>query len=171
MNNFLELVRQRVSVRDFSAREVEQEKLDSIFDAVRFAPSAANFQPWRFFVIRSEAGRQKLYPAYPRQWFATAPVYIVACYDQTTSWKRGFDNKDHGDIDVAIGVEHLCLAAAEQGLGTCWVCHFDPAVCSRQLELPENLVPVAIIPLGYPAGTPSATTPRKEREEIVTFVD
>jgi nitroreductase len=79
-------------------------------------------------------------------------------------WVR-FDGKHHGDIDVAIAVEHLCLAAAEQGLGTCWVCNFDAPLCHSLFSLPENEDPVALVPIGYPADTPKEKT-RKTREQI-----
>ena len=73
----------------------------------------------------------------------------MACVDHNESWHRRVDNKDHADIDIAIAVEHLCLAATEQGLGTCWVCNFDASQCSEILELPGNLEPAVLIPIGY----------------------
>ena len=103
-----------------------------------FAPSAVNFQPWRFRIVTDEAVLKALYSCYKREWLATAPCIIVACVDHNESWHRRADNKDHADIDIAIAVEHLCLAAAEQGLGTCWVCNFDAPQCSEVLGLPEN---------------------------------
>ena len=104
-------------------------------------PSAVNFQPWRFRIVTDEAVLKALYSCYKREWLATAPCIIVACVDHNESWHRRADNKDHADIDIAIAVEHLCLAAAEQGLGTCWVCNFDAPQCSEVLGLPENLEP------------------------------
>ena len=123
--NFLELVKARYSARKYANRPVEAEKLDYIMECVRFAPSAVNFQPWRFRIVTDEAVLKALYSCYKREWLATAPCIIVACVDHNESWHRRADNKDHADIDIAIAVEHLCLAAAEQGLGTCWVCNFD----------------------------------------------
>lgn len=73
------------------------------------------------------------------------------------------DNKDHTDVDVSIAVEHLCLAAAEQGLGTCWVCNFDVPLCKEILGLPANIEPVALVPVGYPA---SQEVPEKNRKPL-----
>ena len=84
------------------------------------------------------------------QWFKTAPMYIIASILHDEEWVRG-DGKHHGNIDIAIAVEHLCLAATEQGLATCWVCNFDANLCKEQFGLPENEEPAVIIPLGYAA--------------------
>ena len=120
--NFLELTKRRCSVRKYASRPVETEKLDYILEAARMAPSAVNYQPWCFLVVKSDKGREKIQSCYPREWFKQAPCYIVVCGDHAQSWKRA-DGKDHMDIDAAIAAEHICLAAAEQGLGSCWVCN------------------------------------------------
>ncbi|MDR3194449.1 MAG: nitroreductase family protein [Tannerella sp.] len=166
----MNLIRKRCSIRSYSSRAVEKEKVDGLLEAARLAPSACNLQPWRFIVIESPEGKEKIQACYDRDWFRTAPLYIVACSDHRHSWRRPSDGKDHADIDVAIAVEHLCLAAAEQGLGTCWVCHFDALQCASLFHLPEGIEPVAIIPAGYPAvedlfdRTPKN---RKPAEEVV----
>ena len=165
---FLELVKLRSSVRSFSGKAVEPEKLEYVLECARLAPSAVNYQPWRFVVASSADAKKKLQQCYNRAWFTSAPLYILACGDVGQSWKRGSDGKDHLDIDVAIAVEHICLAAAEQGLGTCWVCNFDVALCRQELNLPENLIPIAIIPLGYPADKVERRGSRKDLDEIVT---
>lgn len=166
--NFLEIAQKRKSVRQFSSKEIETEKLDYILECVRLAPSAVNFQPWFFYIIKSEESKALIKQCYDRNWFvkAEAPVYILACIDHSQSWKRAYDNKDHGDIDIAIAVEHLCMSAAEQGIGSCWVCHFDPAQCKELFELPENLEPAVIIPLGYPEKEEANNAKRKSLEEI-----
>ena len=116
--NFLELVKARKSERDYTSQEVEQSKLDYILECARLAPSAVNFQPWHFLIVKSEEAKEKVRKCYNREWIKTAPMYIVVCGDTSQSWKRKSDGKDHCDIDVAITTEHICLAAAEQGLGT-----------------------------------------------------
>ncbi|GHT59639.1 nitroreductase [Bacteroidia bacterium] len=148
--NFLELVRKRTSVRSYSAQPIEQEKLDYVMESVRLAPSACNNQPWSFIIIKDKERLAQLVETYPRDWFRAAPACIVACGNHTESWKRPHDGKDHCDIDVSIAVTHLTLAAAEQGLGTCWVCHFDAKRCSEIFNLPAHIEPVALIPIGYP---------------------
>lgn len=87
------------------------------------APSAVNRQPWKFVIVRSKEAREKLWRAYDREWFRTAPLYIVCMKNNNECWTRRYDDKKHGDMDVSIATEHLCLAAAERGLGTCWVCN------------------------------------------------
>lgn len=167
--NALELMRTRRSVRSYAATPVENEKIAYILEAGRLAPSAVNYQPWYFLVIREAEGCEKIRKCYPREWFRSAPCYLVICGDHAQSWKRG-DGKDHMDMDAAIATEHICLAAAEQGLGTCWVCNFDAILCRELFRLPDSVEPVAILPLGYRAvDSLSTETPKKRKplEEIV----
>ncbi len=161
--DFWELCKRRYSVRDYSPRPVEREKLDYIMECVRLAPSAVNFQPWRFLLVSDEVGRAKVISCYPRDWVKTAPMFVVVCNDRTAEWVRRSDQMPHGRIDVAIATEHLCLAAAEQGLGTCWVCNFDVQKLSEAFALPESLEPVVIVPLGYPA---DEAIPEKQRKDL-----
>ena len=146
----MELVKRRYSCRNYQSKPVEQEKLDYIMECVRLAPSAVNRQPWRFRIVSSEEGRKKLCQCYSREWFTTAPVIIIASILHDEEWVRS-DGKHHGDIDIAIAVEHLCLAAAEQGVGTCWVCNFDAKLCKSLFALSDNEEAAVLIPLGYPA--------------------
>ena len=148
--NFLELVKNRYSCRAYEPHDVEKEKLDYILECVRFAPSAVNKQPWRFHTVSNEDEKTKLQQCYNRDWFKTAPMYIIASILHDEEWVRS-DGKHHGDIDIAIAVEHLCLAATEQGLATCWACNFDAALCKELFTLPENEEPAVIVPLGYAA--------------------
>ncbi|HHY09659.1 MAG TPA: nitroreductase [Firmicutes bacterium] len=147
---FFDLVEKRFSVRAYEEKTVEKSKIEKILAAARLAPSAVNFQPCHFIVIDEPELKAKITAAYRRDWLKTAPVIIVACGDHSQSWKRR-DGKDHCDIDVAIAVDHLTLAAASLGLGTCWVCAFDAKKVHDVLNLPENLEPIALVPLGYPA--------------------
>lgn len=164
--NFLDLAGSRYSCRAYQPRAIEPEKLDYILQCVRLAPSAVNRQPWRFHIITSADERQKLQECYNREWFRSAPLYLIASVMHDEEWVRA-DGKRHGDIDIAIAVEHLCLAATEQGLGTCWVCNFDAEACRTLFHLPENEEPAVLIPLGYPADEPKPKI-RKSLEEITT---
>ncbi|HHW48744.1 MAG TPA: nitroreductase [Clostridiaceae bacterium] len=167
--SFLEIARKRYSVRDFKDIPVEKEKILQVLEAARIAPSAVNYQPWHFIVITDETMKNKVAEAYARDWFKKAPVIIVACGDHSKSWKRK-DGKDHCDIDVAIAVDHITLAAADLGLGTCWVCAFDADKCHETLGLPDNLEVVALIPMGYPASDRGVKEKnRKSIEDIVTW--
>ena len=163
--NLLELTKKRYSCRNYQSKAVEQEKLDYVLECVRMAPSAVNRQPWRFRIISSEEGRQKLCQCYNREWITTAPTIIMASILHEEEWVRS-DGKHHGDIDIAIAVEHLCLAATEQGLSTCWVCNFDAERCKESFGLADNEEAAVLIPLGYPADEWKEKK-RKPIEEII----
>lgn len=165
---FNELALKRYSVRKYEDKKVEKEKILEILEAARIAPSATNAQPWHFIVLTEDELKQKIAQVYPRDWFAKAPVIIVACGDHSKSWKRK-DGKDHCDVDIAIAVDHITLAAADLGLGTCWVCAFDAKLCHKILGLPDNLEPIALIPLGYPLEEGAPTKNRNSLEEIVSW--
>ena len=161
---FIELVNNRYSCRAYKPLGVEKEKLDYILECVRLAPSAVNKQPWKFRIITNEEDVMKIRQCYHRDWFKTAPMYIMASILHDQEWVRS-DGKHHGDIDIAIAVEHLCLAATEQGLATCWVCNFKADICKELFTLPENEEPAVIIPLGYAADEMKPKT-RKSIDEI-----
>lgn len=166
----LELIGKRCSIRQYLPAPVEDEKLSYILEAARLAPSAVNFQPWSFIIVQKEEGCAQIRTCYHREWFASAPLYIIALEDHSQSWKRSSDGKDHADIDTAIAIEHIILAAAEQGLGTCWVCNFDTLRCKELFGIPPHINPVALIPIGYPANDSLwSQTPKKRKsmQEII----
>lgn len=165
--NLLSLIESRYSCRDYQNLPVEQEKIDYILECVRMAPSAVNFQPWRFYVITSEEDKRKIQACYKRDWFLTAPMYIMATLRHDEEWVRK-DGKRHGDIDVAIAVEHLCLAATEQGLATCWVCNFHEEIAREQFNLPEDEEAIVLIPIGY--ANPATPVPDKTRKPLSDIV-
>jgi nitroreductase len=162
---FLDLVRSRRSVRNYRNTPVEENKIQKIFKTVRFAPSACNYQPWVFIVIRNQDLRFSFEKVYNKPWFYKAPVIIAACCNRSVSWRR-VDGKDYGDVDIAIAFDHLTLAATELGLGTCWIGAFNAFEAREVLKLPENIDPVAFTPLGYPV----KEQPVKNRKQINEFV-
>ena len=162
--DFLELVKKRYSCRNYQPTSIEKEKLDYIIACVRFAPSAVNKQPWAFRIISNKEEKEKLRQCYDREWFATAPVMVIASILHDEEWVRA-DGKHHGNIDVSIAVEHLCLAATEQGLATCWVCNFDAEKCKNLFGMQENEEPAVLIPIGYANDQPKEKK-RKPLEEI-----
>ncbi|WP_077611025.1 nitroreductase family protein [Clostridium sp. Marseille-P2415] len=145
---FLQLVKERHSVRRFSDRKVEREKLDLILEAGRVAPTAVNYQPQRILVIDSKENLDKLKSC--TTYHFHAPLALLVCYDSTASWKRSYDNEDMGAVDASIVTTQMMLQTAELGLGSTWVGHFDPKQIRTAFELPEYLVPVALLPIGYP---------------------
>lgn len=172
MNTFLLLAQERHSTRTFSSNPIEEEKLQYIIQCARVAPSAVNRQPWHIYIVRTSQAQKKLQQTYTKEWFRQAPLYflITICHDQ--SWHRSIDNKDHGDLDIAIATEHICLAATEQGLATCWVCNFDAPLLHSLLNLPSNEEAAVIIPIGYasPNALAANRTTRKEVSQITTEI-
>lgn len=170
MKDILSLSRERFSARKFTSEAVSQEDLEYIMECVRLAPSACNKQPWHWLVVRSDEAKLHLQEAYGRPWFKTAPLYIVGMKNVAENWVRKYDEKPHGDIDVAIATEHLCLAATERGLGTCWVCAFDPAIVNQHFHR-DDFEPVVIVPVGHIAeDCPRGEKKRKAMEDIVEKV-
>lgn len=167
MKDMLSLSQARFSARKFTSEAVSQEDLDYIMQCVQLAPSAVNRQPWLWLIVRSAEAKEKLQECYDREWFKTAPMYIVGMKNVNENWVRRYDEKSHGDIDVAIATEHLCLAATERGLGTCWVCNYDTEKM-QQLFPRGGYEAVVIIPIGHIAeDCPHAEKKRKDMSEIV----
>lgn len=146
---FIDIAKSRYSCRNYKPDEVPGDKLLQLLKAFNVAPSAVNYQPWHIIIVRDPKNKEMIYKAYQRDWIKSAPVLLVACGDHSLSWKRK-DGKDHVDIDISIAIDHLTLQAAELGLATCWVCNFDSELLKDVLNLPENIEPIVIIPLGYP---------------------
>lgn len=167
MPSFFPLCQKRSSVRSFRSTLPSAADIDYIVECTRLAPSAVNRQPWRIYYTTDTEILGQLYESYPREWLQTAPATFVLCKKEEEQWVRPSDGHAHGDIDVAIATEHLCLAAAERGLGTCWVCNFDLAKCRKALQLDESETPVVIVPIGYAADQViDAGRKRKKREEV-----
>lgn len=166
---FKELSEARFSVRSYTDEIVTKEELSYIMECARLAPSAVNFQPWHFYVVTKKDDKEKLHQCYNRAWFKTAPMYIICCIRHDEAWVRKYDQKEHGNIDIAIATEHICLAAAEQNLGTCWVCNFDAQLCHELFSLPENEEAAVLIPLGHLASDiEKKEKTRKAANEIIT---
>lgn len=170
--DFIKLAQERSSIRRYANKDVPQELILQIIESARIAPSAVNFQPWKFLVVSGEESKSIVRASYGREWFATAPIYIIACGNHDEAWHRSFDGKDHTDIDIAIAVEHICLCATAAGLGTCWVCNFEAEKLKKELQLADNLEPIAIIPVGYAEGD-GDVRPKKRKtvEDIVQWLE
>ena len=147
---FLDLAEKRRSVRAYKPDEVPDELLQQVLEAGRLAPSACNKQPWRFIVVRNETGRRALGAAYAREWFWKAPVAIAVCILPKEAWTRSYDGQNYAMVDGTLAMDHMTLAAAELGLGTCWIGAFDPAAVREILGLPDGVEVVGMTPLGFP---------------------
>lgn len=166
------IISERKSIRKYTDQSVDDQLVEMIIESARLAPSAVNFQPWKFYICRSEEAKKVVRQSYSREWFNSAPLYILACGDRQQSWKRPRDGKDHLDIDIAIAVEHMVLKITELGLGTCWVCNFNPQTVKEGLQLGENVEPIVLLPVGYPENVDpdSGNRKRKSYEEITIWI-
>lgn len=166
--NFLQLAKTRYSVRKYKDKKVEEEKLEKILEAGRVAPTGANTQPQKLIVITKKEGLAKLKKGAN---VYGAPLAIIVCEDHDLSWKRPFDNKDVAETDVAIVSTHVVLEATELGLGTIWVCYFDPKIIKEEFNIPDNIEAVNIIGIGYgdeePASPDRHDTARKSLDKTV----
>jgi len=162
----LEAIRKRYSCRSYQDRAIEQEKLDSIFEAARLAPSAKNLQDWRFVVVTDEQKRQQVAESTNRpQVFGRAGAIIVACSNSDFVMGCG---QTVGPIDVAIALEHICLQAAELGLATCWIGSFKPEKVKAALDIPADIAVIELMALGYSSNGHRETT-RQPIENILCY--
>ncbi|HBU12435.1 MAG TPA: nitroreductase [Clostridiales bacterium] len=167
----MDLLKQRYSLRQFSPKKVEREKIDAVLAAARLAPTAVNYQPQKIYVLQSEDARRKLKGC--TNYSFDAPLAFLVCYDKNESWKRSYDGEDGGPADACITTTQMMLMLVTLGLGSTWVGSFDPAAVSEAYGLAENIVPYAILPAGYPAegAQPSPKHDiRRPVEEIARFL-
>lgn len=169
---FIELAKSRYSVRSFSEKQIEDEKLNKILEAAKISPTAANKQPQKIYVLHSEHALRQINSVC--QCIFGAPTVLLIVADKTQTWKNPFsENYNTADIDCSIVCTHLMLQAWELGIGSCWVGYFDLARVERAMELPENEKLVAILPIGYPAEN-SKPSPmhyfRKELNQTVKYL-
>lgn len=139
---YSELVKSRYSVRSYKSDPVEQEKLDKILEAARLAPTACNLQAFKVVVINTKGKEEDLKKIYSRDFFTQAPVIIGVFEALKKSWVRS-DGKNYADVDAAIVMDHIILAATEQGLGTCWIGAFNAEEARKFAGLGEEYEPVA----------------------------
>ena len=164
---FSELITQRGSIRGYKSEAVEPEKLLTVLEAARMAPTAHNNQPFRIIVVNTAGREDELRPIYGRPWFVQAPIVIGIVGLPDEGWVRQ-DGKNYYEVDVAIAMDHLILAAHNLGLGTCWVGDFDPKAAREVLRLPDGVEPIAFTPLGYPGKEPREKI-RRPLDELVKY--
>lgn len=162
--DFITLAKERYSVRKFSEKTIEKEKLDLVLKAGQLAPTAANFQPQRILVINSETALAKLKEC--TQYHFNAPAALLVCYDKKVSWQRKFDDRNSGYVDASIVTTHMMLEAVDIGLGTTWVMYFDPKKIKEAYDIPDNFEPVALLIMGYPAEDAAPSRMHDQRVDI-----
>lgn len=162
-----EAIVKRYSVRAYKSDPVADDTLAAVLEAARLAPTAANRQPFRVVVCRTQGREEELGRIYGRPWFVQAPYVIGVCAVREEAWRRR-DDKPYDEVDATIAFDHLVLAATDLGLGTCWVAAFDPDAAREVLGLPDGVEPVAFTPLGYPDDAPAHKT-RRPLGELVKY--
>jgi len=166
---FIELAEKRCSIRSYKPDPVPEGLLNEILQAGNLAPTAKNLQPFHFIVVRDSAKLDDLATAYPAPFLREAPVVIVICTEPSLGWTRDrHDGKNYCEVDAAIAIDHMTLAATDLGLGTCWIAAFDPAKVTEAMGLPGGIEPIALLPLGYPNEAGREKT-RKRLEELVRY--
>ena len=142
------IMEKRFSVRKFTERKIEKEITEKILQAGRIAPTACNNQPQKILILQSDEALEK-WRKCTRCHFGEQEVLLV-CYDRNISWKREYDGQDSGFVDTSIVTTQMMLEAQELGIGSVWVMYFIPEAVRTEFELPENLIPVSALYLGYP---------------------
>ena len=170
----MQAIMTRRSGRAYSTRPIPEEVMCRMRQALRFAPSACNFQPWKFILVVDEKLRRDAAEAANGQlWMADAPVTVVACGFPESAYKKMGGHGNSVDVDLAIAVDHLTLAAAADGLGTCWIGAFDERKVKKLLGIPAHVKVVAMTPLGYPQSEdlirPAAPDRRKAEDEVFSI--
>ncbi|MEI6876423.1 MAG: nitroreductase family protein [Spirochaetota bacterium] len=163
--DFFECIEARRSCRAFKSDAVEDAKLMRILEAARIAPTAANRQPFRIIRIPTEGRGSELRRIYDRDWFVAAPLVLLVCSLPGEAWVRSDDGKNYADVDAAIVMDHIILAATALGLGSCWIAHFNAAAARELLGLEPGWEPVVFTPIGYPQQS-AAPRPRKDIEAL-----
>lgn len=169
---FIDLAKERYSVRHYLPKKIEEEKLQLILEAGRVAPTACNNQPQRILVLQSEENLGKIAETAPSKMFG-APCVIVVCANRTQTWIRPIDGMNSADIDASIVTDHMMLQAQELGLGSVWICYFDAEKIKKEFGLPEGVEPINVLALGYTDEVPLSKerhdTKRKKLNETVFF--
>ncbi len=168
---FKEVVKNRYSCKKFSGRKVEQEKLTAILEAGRLAPTAKNLQEQHIYVLQSEEALAKVDKATPCRY--GAPCVLAVCFDKNNVFTYPGGKRDSGIEDASIVATHMILAAANEGVDSCWLNFFDPDKLAKDLGLPENEEVLMLMDLGYGAegAAPLANhNSRKPLSETVSYM-
>jgi nitroreductase len=146
---FAELAEKRYSVRKFTDKHLEPDVIEKILKVGHLAPTGCNNQPQRILVMNTDESIAKLRNCTISHF--NAPTAMLICYNKDEVWTRKYDGKTCGVADACIVTTHMMLAATELGVGTTWVMHFDPFAMREAFAIPENVEPVALLIMGYPA--------------------
>ena len=170
--DFTKVIHERESIRSFDpTRPLEKAVLERILDAGRVAPSAANRQPWRFLLVSSREALAQIRKCYLKPWYQDAPHVLIVTGRTGEAWSRQ-DGWNSIETDLTIAMDHMILAAENEGVGTCWIANFDPTILRSALSLSAEERVYAITPLGYPRPgfAKKGQKQRKPLSEIVRYM-
>ncbi len=170
--DFYKLISKRRSIRNYDpVKMVPEDVLERILNAGRLAPTSSNKQPATFRLIRDPGLLNRVNKCYPRSWFMDAPSILIITGKRQDAWIRQYDGFNSLEIDLAIMMDHMILAASCEGVATCWIIAFDKEVVKKELELSADDVILCMSPLGYPRdGFNKPQMPaRKSLEELVRY--
>lgn len=146
--DFEKLIKERYSVRNFKTEHLPNEVINKILEAGHLAPTGCNYQPQRILVLNTDEAINKLRDC--TKCHFGAPTAMLICHNKEESWTRKYDGALSSPVDGAIVTTHMMLAAHNEGVGCCWVMHFDPAAMRESFNIPKNIEPVALLVMGYP---------------------
>ena len=167
---FIDLAKKRCSVRQFKSEPLTDEQIAKIVEAGYVAPTACNNQPVKITVIKNAAALEKIGRCTHCSF--SAPVVFLICADLDLCWKRSYDGKPSSDVDASIVTSHMMLEAAALGLGSTWVMYFIPEAVRTEFDLPDDMEPIALLPVGHPApdAQPSPQhTSFRDKAEMVEY--
>lgn len=147
--DFEKIIEERYSVRSFKQQHLPKEVVDKILAAGHKAPTGCNFQPQRILVLNSDEAIAKLKDC--TKCHFGAPTAMLVCHNKDESWKRVYDGALSSPVDAAIVATHMMLASHNEGVGVCWVMHFNPEKMREAYNIPDNYEPVALLVMGYPS--------------------
>ena len=161
-----EAIENRYSVRSYQDRQIEQAKLERVLDAGRMAPSARNAQDWKFIIVQERDLRESIAKAAEQPFLARAPVILaVVATDPERRMECGVLS---GPVDCAMAIDHMTLAAVSEGLGTCWIGHFNQDACCKLLDVPPTAVIIELLAMGYPGDKPALKS-RKPINDVACY--
>lgn len=167
MKELLDLLKERSSVRNFKDDKIEKEKIDKILESAKVAPTACNKQPQRIYVINTKERLARLQKC-KHQHFNEQVAFLI-CYDENECWVREFDNHKSGEVDATIVATHMMLEAESLGISSTWIMHFIPEAIITEFELEKNIIPVALLVMGYKVDDYKPSLAHNTRKDITDF--
>lgn len=164
---FEKVIKERKATRRFSDKQVEKEMLDKILEAGRIAPTAKNLQPFKIYVVQSSEGIEKIDKATKCRY--GAPTVLIVCGDKDNSYVK--DGSPIYQMDASIVTTHMMLEATNLGIDNIWIELFDSNILKKEFNIPENLVPVCLLPIGYKAKLCPPSPFHKIRKSIKKLVE